>query len=178
MARKSGGKVGRKDRAERSGRKLGPEARVGISAELAAKTTSGRRGCRPPSSSCTGSHRRPVSTSAPGRTRTCGLWFRRPTLCPAELQAHAGGEGGIRTLDRSIHSYTRLAGERLQPLGHFSQQRRGSPPQRAPILPDGEFLLYGACGNPGGRATRPCGGGSRSGGVWRRLTWVQRKTTE
>lgn len=31
----------------------------------------------------------------------------------------ASGVGGIRTLDR-ILSYTRLAGERLQPLGHHS----------------------------------------------------------
>ena len=60
---------------------------------------------------------------APGATRTRDLWFRRPTLYPTELQAHTGGEGGIRTLDRSIHSYTRLAGERLQPLGHFSGRR-------------------------------------------------------
>ena len=52
---------------------------------------------------------------APDRIRTCGLWFRRPTLYPTELQAHTGGEGGIRTLGRSIHSFTRLAGERLQP---------------------------------------------------------------
>ena len=57
---------------------------------------------------------------APGATRTRDLWFRRPTLYPTELQAHTGGEGGIRTLERRIHSFTRLAGERLQPLGHFS----------------------------------------------------------
>ena len=31
----------------------------------------------------------------------------------------AGGEGGIRTLD-TLLTYTPLAGERLQPLGHFS----------------------------------------------------------
>jgi hypothetical protein len=30
-----------------------------------------------------------------------------------------GGEGGIRTLDTRL-TYTPLAGERLQPLGHFS----------------------------------------------------------
>ena len=30
-----------------------------------------------------------------------------------------GGEGGIRTLD-TLLTYTPLAGERLQPLGHFS----------------------------------------------------------
>ena len=31
-----------------------------------------------------------------------------------------GGEGGIRTLD-TLLTYTPLAGERLQPLGHFSK---------------------------------------------------------
>ena len=30
-----------------------------------------------------------------------------------------GGEGGIRTLD-TLLTYTPLAGERLQPLGHFT----------------------------------------------------------
>ena len=33
--------------------------------------------------------------------------------------ADSGGEGGIRTLDTRL-TYTPLAGERLQPLGHFS----------------------------------------------------------
>ena len=32
---------------------------------------------------------------------------------------YGGGEGGIRTLDTRL-TYTPLAGERLQPLGHFS----------------------------------------------------------
>ena len=32
-----------------------------------------------------------------------------------------GGEGGIRTLD-TLLTYTPLAGERLQPLGHFSDE--------------------------------------------------------
>ena len=32
-----------------------------------------------------------------------------------------GGEGGIRTLD-TLLTYTPLAGERLQPLGHFSDK--------------------------------------------------------
>ena len=35
------------------------------------------------------------------------------------MTAATGGEGGIRTLDRGISLYTRLAGERLQPLGHL-----------------------------------------------------------
>ena len=34
-----------------------------------------------------------------------------------------GGEGGIRTLDTRL-TYTPLAGERLQPLGHFSVFQR------------------------------------------------------
>ena len=33
-----------------------------------------------------------------------------------------GGEGGIRTLD-TLLTYTPLAGERLQPLGHLSVTR-------------------------------------------------------
>ena len=33
-----------------------------------------------------------------------------------------GGERGIRTLDRGL-TYTPLAGERLQPLGHLSDER-------------------------------------------------------
>ena len=32
-----------------------------------------------------------------------------------------GGERGIRTLDRGL-TYTPLAGERLQPLGHLSEE--------------------------------------------------------
>ena len=34
-------------------------------------------------------------------------------------QVNIGGEGGIRTLD-TLLTYTPLAGERLQPLGHFT----------------------------------------------------------
>ena len=36
----------------------------------------------------------------------------------------AGGDGGIRTLD-TLLTYTPLAGERLQPLGHVSVERTG-----------------------------------------------------
>src|ERR1039458_9374514 len=32
----------------------------------------------------------------------------------------AGGEGGIRTLDRVVRPYNGLANRRLQPLGHLS----------------------------------------------------------
>jgi hypothetical protein len=31
----------------------------------------------------------PGENGAPGRGRTCDLWFRKPTLYPTELQAHS-----------------------------------------------------------------------------------------
>ena len=37
-------------------------------------------------------------------------------LCPNS----AGGDGGIRTLDRALQPYNGLANRRLQPLGHIS----------------------------------------------------------
>ena len=39
-----------------------------------------------------------------------------------DLLEIGGGERGIRTLDRGL-TYTPLAGERLQPLGHLSGKR-------------------------------------------------------
>jgi hypothetical protein len=33
----------------------------------------------------------------------------------------AGGDGGIRTLDRALQPYNGLANRRLQPLGHISK---------------------------------------------------------
>src|ERR1700733_2818822 len=36
----------------------------------------------------------------------------------------AGGDGGIRTLDRALQPYNGLANRRLQPLGHISALRR------------------------------------------------------
>ena len=39
-----------------------------------------------------------------------------------DLLEMGGGERGIRTLDRGL-TYTPLAGERLQPLGHLSGKR-------------------------------------------------------
>ncbi len=42
-----------------------------------------------------------------------------------------GGEGGIRTLD-TLLTYTPLAGERLQPLGHFSKIFSSRLPPRPP----------------------------------------------
>ena len=38
-----------------------------------------------------------------------------------EQVSDSGGEGGIRTLDTRL-TYTPLAGERLQPLGHLSEE--------------------------------------------------------
>jgi hypothetical protein len=35
--------------------------------------------------------------------------------------AKAGGDGGIRTLDRALQPYNGLANRRLQPLGHISE---------------------------------------------------------
>jgi hypothetical protein len=56
------------------------------------------------------------------------------------LCAGRSGVGGIRTLDR-ILSYTRLAGERLQPLGHHSSHGR-SP--LSSLSPHAEKLMaYG-----------------------------------
>ena len=36
------------------------------------------------------------------------------------VTASAGGDGGIRTLDRALQPYNGLANRRLQPLGHVS----------------------------------------------------------
>ena len=36
----------------------------------------------------------------------------------------AGGDGGIRTLDRPLQAYNGLANRRLQPLGHVSVKGR------------------------------------------------------
>ena len=44
---------------------------------------------------------------------------RELTKVVETLKKNYGGEGGIRTLDTRL-TYTPLAGERLQPLGHFS----------------------------------------------------------
>ena len=49
----------------------------------------------------------------------------------------AGGDGGIRTLDRALQPYNGLANRRLQPLGHISRRNaratyaRGIPPLQA-----------------------------------------------
>ena len=43
----------------------------------------------------------------------------KPKKDPNRSFLDFGGEGGIRTLDTRL-TYTPLAGERLQPLGHFS----------------------------------------------------------
>ena len=46
-----------------------------------------------------------------------------------DLLEIGGGERGIRTLDRGL-TYTPLAGERLQPLGHLSGGGHCSPLNR------------------------------------------------
>ena len=58
-----------------------------------------------------------------------GLWLRCWAKC---LKTEAGGDGGIRTLDRALQPYNGLANRRLQPLGHVSgsgryARRRGEP---------------------------------------------------
>ena len=40
--------------------------------------------------------------------------------CIARSAKQAGGDGGIRTLDRALQPYNGLANRRLQPLGHVS----------------------------------------------------------
>ena len=49
-----------------------------------------------------------------------GLWILQHKKGPLGPFFNNGGEGGIRTLDTRL-TYTPLAGERLQPLGHFSR---------------------------------------------------------
>ena len=47
-------------------------------------------------------------------------------------KAKAGGDGGIRTLDRALQPYNGLANRRLQPLGHVSVQMRVCPTRTRP----------------------------------------------
>jgi hypothetical protein len=49
-------------------------------------------------------------------------WGRRATLVSGPDILVAGGDGGIRTLDRALQPYNGLANRRLQPLGHISGQ--------------------------------------------------------
>src|SRR3954465_2525064 len=64
----------------------------------------------------------------------------RSAMRPRWTVAKAGGDGGIRTLDRALQPYNGLANRRLQPLGHISVRaryaRRGGNPQAA-IRPEG-----------------------------------------
>src|SRR5271154_2100317 len=48
----------------------------------------------------------------------------------------AGGDGGIRTLDRALQPYNGLANRRLQPLGHVSraEKRAATYARRLPLL--------------------------------------------
>ncbi len=43
-----------------------------------------------------------------------------PACRGTPVRAKAGGDGGIRTLDRALQPYNGLANRRLQPLGHIS----------------------------------------------------------
>lgn len=45
---------------------------------------------------------------------------RKPLTGGARSSVEAGGDGGIRTLDRALQPYNGLANRRLQPLGHVS----------------------------------------------------------
>ncbi len=76
-----------------------------------------------------------------GAKYSCGrIWSNDRVLVKPPSQHHKkgtarslfynGGEGGIRTLDTRL-TYTPLAGERLQPLGHFSVLRHSYPSTRA-----------------------------------------------
>ena len=51
-----------------------------------------------------------------------------------------GGERGIRTLDRGL-TYTPLAGERLQPLGHLSGAAHCNV--KVPVVVDEIWVLSG-----------------------------------
>ena len=55
----------------------------------------------------------------------------------SDNKTQSGGERGIRTLDRVL-TYTPLAGERLQPLGHLSIMR---DPKKIYKLDQGEFNI-------------------------------------
>jgi hypothetical protein len=66
--------------------------------------------------------RKSLINGAPGRIRTSDPLVRSQILYPTELRALCpGGERGIRTLD-GLLAHTPLAGERLRPLGHLSEQ--------------------------------------------------------
>ena len=54
------------------------------------------------------------------------------------LKRNAGGDGGIRTLDRALQPYNGLANRRLQPLGHISG--RISTIRNRRHMPDGPRL--------------------------------------
>jgi hypothetical protein len=66
----------------------------------------------------------------------------------------AGGDGGIRTLDRALQPYNGLANRRLQPLGHVSvHAENGALWKRSPMLAE-------VCPSPGAMARGPRGGGA------------------
>src|SRR5207247_6483466 len=70
-------------------------------------------------------------SGAPGRSRTCGLWLRRPTLYPTELRARAdilrGYASGFHPDRPSVPGSVPAAGHRrpVAPTGHVPEVRRG-----------------------------------------------------
>lgn len=73
----------------------------------------------------------------PGSVQRGVYWGRRPSEANPQLSdfvRHAGGDGGIRTLDRALQPYNGLANRRLQPLGHVSRSsaRRDICPTHPP----------------------------------------------
>ena len=77
-----------------------------------------------------------------GQTRGFSCRLRSPNEnAPFRGRLHLdGGEGGIRTLD-TLLTYTPLAGERLQPLGHFSKFSLLRLFSNAPFALPGRALL-------------------------------------
>jgi hypothetical protein len=77
--------------------------------------------------------RAPVLNIAPPHpSRAAGAQNRgnRVLASAAKAGLSAGGDGGIRTLDRALQPYNGLANRRLQPLGHVS--RAESAPRHMP----------------------------------------------
>ena len=77
----------------------------------------------------------------------------------------AGGDGGIRTLDRALQPYNGLANRRLQPLGHISGRnaRRDICPTHPPIASAWRSSLRGL-----DRETRSQGRRRKASGAPRR----------
>ena len=68
----------------------------------------------------------PVCNRRPNRRQSCCSEETLALLESALLEGltEPGGEGGIRTPDRSVSPYNGLANRRLQPLGHLSANKQ------------------------------------------------------